>query len=166
MQIFCQYKREKTQNIFLNCLKNTAEKEHNLFFFNLKTVYDARSKGASVHEKRQKKSLDFSSNWRFQSWVFQIWRSDNFDNLWNFSLERSSIFLVFHGTFKRQHPLWKRPLHEKSKLFFCRKIDPPSDRASNVEKRKNKRFQLGGTERNFENQTFVFALFQDFQKSP
>ena len=83
-------------------------------------------------KKAKKKSVDFLSNWRFQSQVFQIWRSGNFDILWNFSLERPSIFLRFHGTFKREHPLWKRPLHEKSTLFFWPKRGAPSDRASYV----------------------------------
>ena len=50
--------------------------------------------------KTPKKSLIFSSSWRFPSLVFQIWRSGNLDILWNSSLEKLSFFLRFDGAYK------------------------------------------------------------------
>ena len=87
----------------------------------LQLIHDARSEGASVHEKWQKKrwqnSLKLSvSNWKLREGVF-IFVTNSFEKL-----------IIWYSSSE----LWKRPLHEKTPLFFWLLGDPPSDRVNSI----------------------------------
>ena len=127
----CQFHSQKPYRTCRTLIFNFQRKrEFSLFFSLAWHTYDARSEGASVHEKRQKKSAVFSSSWRFQSG----WFSDL--TIWQFDVCPS----FFHKKWRFQKsstPSFKRPLHEKTALFFCRKKEAPSDQASCTYFRKN-----------------------------
>ena len=69
-------------------------------------------------------------NWWFENGWFSDLTIWCFQHFILFYLGKSCRFLLDLMAFTTTHSLFKRPLHEKTPLFFAYLGDPPSDRAS------------------------------------